>query len=416
MKQRLKHWSEQPFFKPVLAVLIVALGVGVFAMLIVTQPETVAKVKTERVWRVEAVTVNLKNLSPVVKLYGKVETAELVKAAAPKKSRVTAVLVREGEHIHPGQLLLRLDPNDFKPYLTRTKAKVEELKAQIQSEKIQYRADKQSIQHEQKVLSLLQTALKRAQRLQKKKLGSKATLDQAQEAVSRQDLVLINRKRAVADHQARLLQLQARLESAVADVELAELDWQRSRIVASFAGIVASVDVTQGDPVKDSQVLLSFYPFNGLEVRAKIPASYQAEIQDALNAGQILKAQGNAASGKFSLQLTRLAGQADARGIDGLFSVQTAGDKLHLGEAVVLQLNRPLQQNVALIPETALYDNQRIYRIDSASSRLQVLHVERKGYFKGGILVHSPDLHNGDKILTTFLPVAVDGLKVKLLD
>lgn len=414
MWQRLKQWSEQPRLKSVLPVLIVALGIAVFVLLIVTRPETVATVEAERLWRVEAVTVKLQNLSPTVILYGKVETAELVKAAAPKKSRVAEVLVREGERVNPGQLLLRLDPGDFKPYLIRTKAKVEELKAQIQSEKIQYRADKQSIQHEQQVLSLLQTALKRAQRLQKKKLGSKATLDQAQEAVNRQYLVLINRKRAVADHQARLLQLQARLESAVADVELAELDWVRSRIVASFSGIVASVDVTQGDPVKDSQVLLSFYPFNGLTVRAKIPASYQAEIQNALNAGQILTAQGEAASGKFSLQLTRLAGKADARGIDGLFSVQTAGDQLHLGEVVVLRLNRPLQQNVALIPQTALYDNQRIYRIDSASSRLQAVQVELKGYFDAGILVYSPDLHNGDKIMTTFLPVAVDGLKVQL--
>ncbi len=414
MWQRLKQWSEQPRLKSVLPVLIVALGIAVFVLLIVTRPETVATVEEERLWRVEAVTVKLQNLSPTVILYGKVETAELVKAAAPKKSRVAEVLVREGERVNPGQLLLRLDPGDFKPYLIRTKAKVEELKAQIQSEKIQYRADKQSIQHEQQVLSLLQTALKRAQRLQKKKLGSKATLDQAQEAVNRQYLVLINRKRAVADHQARLLQLQARLESAVADVELAELDWVRSRIVASFSGIVASVDVTQGDPVKDSQVLLSFYPFNGLTVRAKIPASYQAEIQNALNAGQILTAQGEAASGKFSLQLTRLAGKADARGIDGLFSVQTAGDQLHLGEVVVLRLNRPLQQNVALIPQTALYDNQRIYRIDSASSRLQAIQVELKGYFDTGILVYSPDLHNGDKIMTTFLPVAVDGLKVQL--
>ncbi len=414
MWQRLKQWSEQPLFKRVLPVLIVALGIGVFMLLILTRPETVATVEEERLWRVEAITVKLQSLAPTVTLYGKVETAELVKAAAPKKSRVAEVLVREGERIDPGQLLLRLDPGDFKPYLTRTKAKVEELKAQIQSEKIQYQADKQSIRHEQQVLALLQTALKRAQRLQKKKLGSKATLDQAQEAVNRQYLVLINRKRAVADHQARLLQLQARLESAVADVELAELDWLRSRIVAFFSGIVASVDVTKGDPVKDSQVLLSFYPFNGLEVRAKIPASYQAEIQNALNAGQILTAQGDAASGKFSLQLTRLAGKADARGIDGLFSVQTAGDKLHLGEVVVLQLSRPLQQNVVLIPQTAMYDNQRIYRIDSSSSRLQAIQVQKKGYFGDDILVYSPDLHHGDKILTTFLPVAVDGLKVQL--
>ncbi|WP_198246508.1 efflux RND transporter periplasmic adaptor subunit [methane-oxidizing endosymbiont of Gigantopelta aegis] len=413
MWQRLKQWSEQSLFKRVLPVFIVALGVGVFVLLMLTRPETVATVEEERLWQVEAITVKRQNLAPTVTLYGKVETAELVKAAAPKKSRVAEVLVREGERVNPGQLLLRLDPGDFKPYLTRTKAKVEELKAQIQSEKIQYQADKQSIRHEQQVLALLQTALKRAQRLLKKKLGSKATLDQAQEAVNRQYLVLINRKRAVADHQARLLQLQARLESAVADVELAELDWLRSRIVASFFGIVASVDVTQGDPVKDSQVLLSFYPFNGLEVRAKIPASYQAEIQNALNAGQILTAQGDAASGKFSLQLTRLAGKADARGIDGLFSVQTAGDQLHLGEVVALQLSRPLQQNVVLIPQTAMYDNQRIYRI-SSSNRLQALQVEQKGYFGDDILVYSPDLHNGDKILTTFLPVAVDGLKVQL--
>ena len=321
MKHTIAGWRTHPYFKKILPLLIVLLGVVIFSLLWLTQPQKVTAKVHERLWRVDAVTIQLQTLSPTLTLYGKVETPELVKAAAPKKSRVAQVLVREGDGIKAGQLLVALDAGDFEPALIQAQAKVKELTALIDSENTQYHADRQALQHDSSVLKLLQTALKRAQRLLKKKLGSKLSLDQAQEAVNRQYLTVISRQRAIADHHARLQQLQARLESARAEVNMAELDLQRSRVISAFDGIVESIEVAAGDPVKDNQILLSYYPLAQLEVRAKIPAPYQAEVQQALDVGEKLKAQADSAAGQFSLQLRRLAGRSDARGIDALFSV-----------------------------------------------------------------------------------------------
>ncbi len=427
MKQLIARWRSHPYFKKSLPLIIILLSVLVFSLLLMTRPEKVKATVQQRLWRVEVVTAKLQTLSPVLTLYGKVETPALVKAAAPKKSRVAQVLVREGDKIKTGQLLVALDAGDFEPVLIQAKAKVRELEAQIDSENTQYQADKNALRHEQSVLALLQTARKRAQRLLTKKLGSKQSLDQAQEALNRQYLTVISRKRAIADHQARLQQLKARLESARAEVTMAELDLQRSRVISSFDGIVESVDVAVGDPVKDNQVLLSYYPLEQLEVRAKIPASYQGRIQRALAAGEKMTGQAKGAAGRFSVQLSRLAGRSDARGIDALFAVLDPERGLHLGEAISLSLNLPAQQHVAVVPPTAVYDNQRIYRIDSIerhdadlsaiprqTGRLQALTVKTTGNVQQGVLIKSPALHDGDLILTTPLPNAVDGMKVQI--
>ncbi len=415
MQRLIARWRSHPHFKKILPLIIILLGILIFTLLLVTRQEKVKATVQERIWRVETIAIKLKTLSPTLTLYGKVETPALVKAAAPKKSRVAEVLVKEGDSIKPGQLLIALDAGDFEPALVRAQAKVRELKALIDSENTQYHADKQALQHDRSVLKLMQTAQQRAERLLKKKLGSKLSLDQAKEALNRQYLTVISRQRAIADHLARLQQLQARLESAKADVQMARLDLKRSRVIASFDGIVESVEVAPGDPVKDNQILASYYPLVQLEVRAKIPAPYQAGIQQALEAGEKLTGQAQSPVGAFAVQLNRL-GRADARGIDALFSVAARMQALHLGEAVTLNLNLPAQKNVALIPRTALYDNQRIYRVDRQSGRLQALSVKKTGNVHSGVLVFSPALHNGDQIMITNLPNAVDGMKVQVVN
>jgi multidrug efflux pump subunit AcrA (membrane-fusion protein) len=414
MKALIARWRTHPYLKKSLPLIIIVLAILIFLLLMATRPEKVKATAPERLWRIETVAVKLQTLSPTLTLYGKVETPALVKAAAPKKSRVAQVLVKEGEKIKPGQLLVRLDAGDFEPALVQAKAKVKELEALIVSENTQYHADKQALQHEQSVLKLLQAALQRAQRLLKKKLGSKLSLDQAQEALNRQYLTVISRQRAIADHQARLQQLQARLESARAEVRMTELDLQRSRVVSSFAGRVESVEVAVGDPVKDNQILLSYYPLKQLEVRAKIPTPYQAEIQQALNRGEKLKGQAESAVGVFPVQLSRFAGRSDARGIDALFTVLDQNHSLHLGEVVELTLNRPAYNQVTVIPRTALYDNQRVYRLDKATGRMQALTVKKIGNMPQGLLIFSPELQEGDLIITTPLPNAVDGMKVQI--
>ncbi|MEJ2309320.1 MAG: biotin/lipoyl-binding protein [Gammaproteobacteria bacterium] len=400
-----------------LLLILLALGAGVaiFALLVMTKPDRPAVEARERVWQVAATTVSLQRRSPQLTLYGKVESPEVFKAAAPGQGRVAAVLASEGSRVKAGDPLVILDEKDFMPAVTQARADVAELEAQIESEKLRYASDKQALAEQQELLELARAELVRAENLEQRKLGSESALDQARQSVAQQQLSLTARELNVADHGARLARLEASLERARARLAVAERDYERSRITAPFDGIVSMLAVTVGNQVRDNDVVLEMYSLDRLEVRATVPVIYQQELISAA-------AEGNrypATSGEIRLQLDRLSGQAGTAGIDALFSIGTGSEKLRLGQQLTIQLMRPEQPDLAMLPFQALYGNDRIYRID-AENRLETLVIEQVGTILDGgvekLLVRSDELSDGDRIVSTHLPNAVQGLKVSVVE
>jgi hypothetical protein len=168
--------------------------------------------------------------------------------------------------------------------------------------------------------------------------------------------------------------------------------------------------------VQIGKVLVSLYPIDNLEVRARIPVRYQAEIQSAISTGRQLKAHAELAGHSMELTLDRLAGEADPSGIDGLFRIQRGAELLRLGSMMTLQLQRDPQAGVVAVPYTALYGNDRMYKL--VDGRLQAITVTALGDYAGAgdqpmLLVKSAQLHAGDQLVTTHLPNAVTGLRAE---
>ena len=220
---------------------------------------------------------------------------------------------------------------------------------------------------------------------------------------------------ALDDHRARLQQLNARLNYAEAELELAELELERSQIIAPFDGLVEKLLVAAGDQVKESQVLVTFYPLDKLEVRAKIPATFRHELQRSIIQGQQLYASAVLAGIPVTLELDRVAGSADARGIDALFTIIQGNNLVRLGSTLSLSLKRPAQQDAIALPFSAIYDNDRIYKlVDGRLAGVKVTHlgdyVDDNNNVK--VLISSPQIQAGDLIVITHLPNAINGLRV----
>jgi len=407
---------KKPTLKQLLPIIIIILGISVFVLLKVTQTRIPSPAIQERSWRVKTLIANPQTHSPNLTLYGQIETPALVNAAAPINSRVASILIREGDPIHKGQLLLTLDARDFKPHVVQAEARVAELKALILSEQSRYKSDKSAIRHEKSILKLEESAVERAKMLKYKKLGSTAALEQAQEELNRQQLSYTVRQLALEDHSSRLQQLKARLSHANAEVELAQLNLERSQIISTFDGFIEKLSVTVGDQVKENQILLSFYSTEQLEVRAKIPSSFQNEIHKALFTNQLLTASADYAGTTLQLTLNRLSGIADTRGVDALFNITAGSEWVRPGSSISLSLKRPDKQNVIVIPYSAIYDNNRIYRV--VDKHLQMINVQIAGNYLDDqgtekLLIFSSQIKSGNEILVTHLPNAISGLKVE---
>jgi multidrug efflux pump subunit AcrA (membrane-fusion protein) len=399
--------------KIILPIVLLALGLAGFALLKASKPKPPPVQVHEPAWRVETITVQPQSLSPALTLTGKVESPELTKAAAPGVGRIGRVLAREGQQVGKGQLLLEMDSRDFLPKVEQARGQVQELEAAMKSETLRHAADLDQLRQEQKLQEFAAADLARFEQLQRENFYSPAAVDQSRANLARQQLTLRSRELAIADHQARLAQLRARLAQAQANLDQAELALARSRVSAPFDGYVAKLEVAQGDQVNTGQSLVSLYPAAGLEVRAKIPAPNQEEVLAQVAKGGVLTASAEIAGQAVPFKLTRVAGAADARGLDAFFQAQDANASLRVGSLLTLQLSRvPVAGGVA-IPYTALYGGRQVYRI--VDGRMQAVDVSVQGELPGTpprLLVQSAALKAGDLLVATHLPNAVSGLKV----
>ncbi len=403
-------------FKIVLPVLIIAVGVGVFKVLKATRPEQAPPRVQERVWRVEVERVQPRVLAPELALYGRVETPDLLKAAASASAWVTEVAVRDGERVTKGQVLVRLDERDFLPRIAQSEAEVADLRAQIESEQNRYESDQLALEQEKQLLALAGDGVERQQRLKTQKVGAEQALDEAEQAQAQQALAVSNREMSIADHPSRMRALEARLASAQARLQDLQLEYERATVRAPYDGLVTGVDVTVGDQVSRGTVLVRMYALGSLQVRARIPAPYQGELIEALKGGAPMPATVDVAGQALRLRLDRLAGEADPSGVDGLFRVLDGADLLRYGQMVTLRLQRPPREGSVPVPFQSVYGGDRLYKL--VDGRMVGVDVESLGGHIGEdgaerLLVRSPRLTAGDLIVTTHMPNAVDGLRVE---
>lgn len=399
--------------KVVLPLLILGTAFSAFSYLKNSKPEKIRPEPREKVWLVDTQLVQSQSQAPLLTLYGEVESQELVQAAATGSGVVQKLYVKVGDQVQKGQLLLALDPRDFELALEQKQAEVRDLKAQLEELRLLHDNNEKALLQEQELLQLAQAEVQRMQRLQTQKLGSESSLSDARAALGKQELAVLNRQIEVRRFSTKETQLQARLQSASAALQQAQLNLQRSEVHAEFNGVISSVAVSAGDRVQSGKILLSLYALDSLEIRARLPARFQQEIQAALAQGETLTGQ---TANAEPLQLLRLAGEADPGGIDAFFKPLDGPGLLRPGNLLKLDLQRPRLDNVIAIPYPSLYGNNRVYLM--RDGRMFGVDVETLGRSRNQageslLLIRSAEINDQDRIIITHLPNAINGLKIR---
>ncbi len=410
--------TQKGLLLKLLPLLILLLAASAFAYMKSTRPERTKPQPREKIWQVETMSVQPRSLSPLLTLYGEVETPSLLRSAAPGAGHIEEVLVKPGDRVVKGQKLLLMDSRDFAAANLQARANVADLEAQLSEHELKYQANLRKLEQEKSLLELSKQELQRVQRLKKNNLSSDSALNNAREMLARQELSLIAIQLAVDSYGSSSKQLKARLSSARAKLAESDLAITRSEVVAPFDGFVSEVLVSSGDQVKQSEILLSLYEMESLEIRARIPGSYQAEITRALESQARLMAKADLSGDLISLQLLRLAGAANPGGIDGYFRVLEGFERLRIGNLLKVNLQRPEQKQVFAVPYSAIYGNSRIFILQQG--RMKSLDVESVGQYedeagRSWVLLRNDSIEPGSKVIVTHLPNAVDGLKVKLV-
>lgn len=401
--------------------LIILFSILTFALLFITKPSVKPVVSKEKVWRVTTTTIDSDTRSPYITLFGKVISPNLTQIKSAISADVIQVAVKEGTLVKKDQILITLNKSDAELLLKQRKAELADIAGQIKSEIGHYKNYQVALRHEQELLDLAQQEYQRALSLQRDKLATRSRIDLANQTVVKQELIINKRELQLADHQPRMAQLKARKKRAEALRDLALSDVRRSQISAPFSGTVTKVYTAMGNRTRVGDLLIELYNNDSIEIRAHVPTSHVVDLQTTLALGNKITATSQVNNISIDLMLDRMSGMIaqGTGGLDLFFAIITPDHNLPPGRSLEIKLQLSPQNNTFVIPRQALYGSSRVYQL--IDNRMKSRVVTRIGETQLNdsnhlILVKSRELKSGDKIITTQLPNAIDGLRVQVID
>lgn len=355
--------------------LILGAGILVFVLLMATRDKPPPVKPEEKAWPVSIEPLRFGEFAPSLQLYGEIESPAAADVSSNLAADVREVKVLEGDVVRAGELLVRLDDTDAL---------------------IRLRGDEASLAQEKELLALAHKDHERAEQLFKEGLASAAQVDAAKQTVAQRALAVVLREQSLAQARVTL---------------------ERTRIKAPISGRVTRVAVAVGDRAQPGQVLFSLYDPERLELRAAIPVTYLARVQEALAAGAPLPAQVTLSAKAIPAELVRISAEAKAgsSNVDGFFRLREAPAELEPGRALEVTLSLPPESGVAAIPFEALHERDRVYLVKDGRMhgvKVTVLGEYREAGERPRLLVRAPSLNAGAPLITTPLPRAMDGLKV----
>ena len=225
--------------------------------------------------KVRATTVIRGPIRSVISTNGKVEPIQNFQAHAPIATTVKRLYVKEGDHVHKGQLLLQLDDADIRSQAARAQAQVKAAQANqaalktggTQEEVLTTNAQLIKARSDRDVAQRNLDALKR---LEQEGAASPGEVSQAEDKLKsvQADVNLLEQKQKDRYSRPEVASTEAQAAEAQAAYADAEDALRKSNVRAPFDGIVYSLPVKFGAFVPDGELLLEEADLSKVLVRA----------------------------------------------------------------------------------------------------------------------------------------------------
>ncbi|MBT3348235.1 MAG: HlyD family efflux transporter periplasmic adaptor subunit [Thiotrichales bacterium] len=420
------------YLNKTIPLLIIAVAIAAFMFMKLSKEQIAPLKPKEVVWRVESTIVQSGERSPKLILYGVTEAGRFSELKSALIADISNILVREGDVVERGAALIELDSRESSLILSQRKAELNEIGAKIEKEEIANRANQTLLKHEQDLLQLRLAELRRIKQLGKTSTVSQTLYDQAQQDLERQQIKVVERQHKIDSYLAQNRILLAQQERLQALHSQAKLDTAKSTLRAPYRSIIQNINHSIGTRLRPGDLVLSLYDPASIQLRVPIPNSALAAVRDGVNSGSAISVEGEVDGVLVEGRELRLSSKSMGRasGVDGVFLLQqnlSPTSVLLPGRALKLSLTLPPVADSITLPYSALYEqsggNKIVYTLDD-DSRLKPIAVKQLGwalhsgeYSSSNILIQSltnPKLMDGDEVVTTHLPEASSGLKVKV--
>ena len=371
------------------AIIVFAGFMALYNYLIATKPQVASEPAAPQIWTVKDILVTNQDAQPVETAYGTVEASRVADIRFSVQGEVNWIspALRNGAKVKKGDELVRLDT-------TRYQLALDELLAQIAGEQ----AQSASLE---KQLSLREKTLSRTKRMAEQNVVSDANLDEAELAVA------VTESQLIAS-QSRIAQLRVAERARRKDIA-------DSRLSAPFTGTLSQVNIGLGQIASSSVAIARITDQSQLEVPFVAKAEIYANAPQLL--GQTVDVTWQSGARDVAVAkayIARTNAQLDK--IDGggrlyaeLIDPETSG--IRPGAFVKIAFIGRSFNNVATIPEEALFGGDIVYMNENGTARAKPVEVVWRA--PGEVYVRG--LEDGTRLIATRLPGIGDGVKVRAL-
>jgi HlyD family secretion protein len=224
---------------------------------------------------VRAEQVSLQDIASVISTNGKIEPINNFEAHAPAQATVQKILVKEGDKVKAGQLLLLLDDADARAQSARALAQLRAAEADLNAiktggsneEVLTSRADLSKALAER---DEARRNLQAVQDLQRSGAAAPAEVQAAQNRLQKAeaDTQLLEAKQKGRYSSPEVIKFEANAEQARAAYRAAQELIKNTNIRAPFPGTVYQIPVKQGSYVPGGELLVQVANLEHLQVRA----------------------------------------------------------------------------------------------------------------------------------------------------
>ena len=413
----------RPIFLVLQALIAMAIvfGASVFMqrMLADKEPPRQRPVR-EQVFTVETVSVQRGDFQPNIQVFGTIIAGNVIELRTELSGPLISVnpQVRNGAVLSAGTEIATLDPFEFETAIAEADVDILDGEAKLLEAEARLAAVRTDLSNAQAQLALAERDVERAQALVARGSVTQQTLDQRQQALLQSTAAVDSARSTLKVEEARLAQQRAALERLSLARIRAERDLTLTRLTVPKDVVIESESVTLGQMVTANQVIAQLIDLSAFEVQFTLSDGQYGRLTGPDNTllGTDIVVQWTVGSRqkRISATISRVASSiaTDRGGVTLFADIETLQPDADLRPGAFVEVSLPDQiyADSIQVPETALYDEQRIY-VDE-EGRLRSVPVTVLA-FSGTNVILQADIEDGARVLTTRISEVGDGLRVR---
>ncbi len=420
-----------------ISLLIILLGVGGFVLLKATKPPPPEREATAVAPIVRVLEVKKQDITAEVVESGNVQAKTVLDLITEVSGKVIHVAhsLQIGYFVTKGELLVEIDPREYRLSVAQFKAQAAQLRAEMARLAQERQNILRNLEVEKAKVDLVRSELARKKKLYESGSLSQSDYDRQNIEFKQTEVSFLNQQNALALLESAEELTTAKMEATDAQLESAKLKLEKTKIFAPFNGRVQDEDVDEGEYIATGKRLATIYDISTMEIVINLAPEKAMQLIDPLKdvhdfssfpdlkeINALFKTYGPKGIVRLRIQdhevtwpcqVSRLKGALDqtTRTIPVVVEVKDpfkeaqpgVRPSLVPGMFVDVLLQGKLFKDVVKIPRNAIHEGKAYLLVHG---KLQIKPVEVAMVTKKDAVV-SKGLNNGDKVILSPLAVPI---------